>query len=204
MGGHAFPHLFTPRISLPLYQVIREESITRLRELYVQVIVPAEAPEKQDFGDIDFLVAEPIGGDWPTVEMIKRQFGTEHGRYSRQLNVDTMYFAIKVPGRDIWIQIDIAVCPKTSPFDWAMFRLAYASITKNIGSMISPLGLTFDPEGLHIRIEDMERVDWKGSLVFLTNNAMEMLELLGLDAEVYRNIKAEEQYKVTFISTRVV
>ena len=204
MGGHAFPHLFTPRISLPLYQVIREESITRLRELYVQVIVPAEAPEKQDFGDIDFLVAEPIGGDWPTVEMIKRQFGTEHGRYSRQLNVDTMYFAIKVPGRDFWIQIDIAVCPKTSPFDWAMFRLAYASITKNIGSMISPLGLTFDPEGLHIRIEDMERVDWKGSLVFLTNNAMEMLELLGLDAEVYRNIKAEEQCKVTFISTRVV
>ena len=44
---------------MPLYQVIREESITCLRELYVQVIVPAEAPEKQDYGDVDFVVACP-------------------------------------------------------------------------------------------------------------------------------------------------
>jgi hypothetical protein len=200
MGGHAFPYLFTPRISLPLYQVMREIAITHLRELYVQVVVPKEAPEKQDFGDADFLVAEPTGGAWPTLDLIKRQLGTEHGRHSRQLNVNTMYFALKAPGRDFWVQVDVAVCPKLSLFGWATFRLEYASVTKNIGSMISPLSLTFDPEGLHVRIEDMERVDWKGSLVFLTNNAVEMLELLGLDAEVYRNIKTEEQYKVTLIS----
>jgi hypothetical protein len=69
-------------------------------------------------------------------------------------------------------------------FSWMTFELNYASQSGILGSMIKPLGLTLDPQGLHIRVEEIEVMDWPGSLVWVTKNPWMVCRVLGLGRRV--------------------
>lgn len=65
MGGNVFitstphgPALAVPRMSPDLYQRLRDQYQPKLMTLFSRVLVPAEAPGKADYGDIDFLVSK--------------------------------------------------------------------------------------------------------------------------------------------------
>ncbi|KAF2116500.1 hypothetical protein BDV96DRAFT_468196, partial [Lophiotrema nucula] len=189
MGGRAFPHLFCPRITRELYLKVRDQTFDILTKVFTHVTVPAEFPSKTDFGDVDFLVAGPrdvkVSAKFPWTTMvkeIKKAFDTTHGRQGF-FTKDCMYFAISCPGREdeFFIQIDVKVCENPELFAWTEFQLNYASSEKIIGSMIKPLGLTINPEGLWVRIEEMEDVNSAGSMVFLTKEARDVLKIVGLD-----------------------
>lgn len=192
MGGHAFHWLNTPRISQDLYLKVREQTSASLRELFAHVVIPTELPSKTDYGDIDFLVATPLHAhpasafDWPKmVTKIKLAFNTSHGRRGH-LNPTVMYFAIPAPGREdeFWVQVDVKVCEDAALFEWQRFQLNYASAAKMLGSMVKPLGLTLDPEGLHIRVEEMEKTNLAGSMVLLTKEPRDVLKIAGLDKRI--------------------
>ena len=72
MGGKAFsqsrPELRFPRLSPARYRSLLATLRPRLETLFASVVTPAEAPEKPDHGDIDFLVASPLNGVLPTPE----------------------------------------------------------------------------------------------------------------------------------------
>ncbi|KAK1724085.1 hypothetical protein CaCOL14_013229 [Colletotrichum acutatum] len=61
MGGSAFASgdnpLDTPRMPATVYERAKAGCFAALRELYLCVASPIEGPEKQDYGDIDILVA---------------------------------------------------------------------------------------------------------------------------------------------------
>lgn len=117
-----------------------------------------------------------------------------HGRRGYLTN-DCMYFAIKAPcDGDYFIQIDVKVCFKPELFEWYTFELNYASNSKIIGSMVKPLGLTIDPEGIHICVEDIEETDHHGSIVWISKNPKDVLKIAGLD---YRIINASFSTKET-------
>src|ERR1700753_3093667 len=59
MGGHAFPGLDIPRLSLEEYATVREKCVAVLCNFYEQVVCAPEAPEKTDHGDVDILVSVP-------------------------------------------------------------------------------------------------------------------------------------------------
>jgi len=90
----------------------------------------------------------------------------------------------------IYIQIDIKVhLPPASSlhdalsmdyFQWELFQVLYASGAKMLGSMLKPLGLTLDPEGLFIRVQEMDKVNISGSMVFLSREPKDVLKILGL------------------------
>ncbi|KAF2178712.1 hypothetical protein K469DRAFT_598713 [Zopfia rhizophila CBS 207.26] len=203
MGGHAFHYLYTPRISSELYLKTRSLAYARLRTLFRHVLVATELPSKTDHGDVDFFVAGPIS-PYPSglpdfsgmVRRIKSAFNTQHG-FRGKLNPDVMYFAIPAPGREdeFHIQIDVKLCEKEEYFAWEVFQLHYASVMKMVGSMIKPLGLTLDLEGLYIRVEEMEKVKFGGSMVFLTREPKEVLMLVGLDE---RMLNAEFKEDIVF------
>ncbi|KAI8629485.1 hypothetical protein F5Y19DRAFT_83761 [Xylariaceae sp. FL1651] len=60
MGGLAFTSgpdpLYTPRMRPEVYRAVRDECQEKLRELFVVVAAPIEAPAKTSFGDIDLFV----------------------------------------------------------------------------------------------------------------------------------------------------
>ena len=63
MGGRAFrsvlPLAAFPRIPPAIYRSLKAHLYPKLSELYTWVGVPIEAPEKLDYGDLDFVVATP-------------------------------------------------------------------------------------------------------------------------------------------------
>lgn len=63
MGGSAFRSTLGqtafPRLPPSVYNALKGRLQSRISELYTYVSVPKEAPQKEDYGDLDFLVAEP-------------------------------------------------------------------------------------------------------------------------------------------------
>jgi hypothetical protein len=145
---------------------------------------------------VDFLVCGPLHSPesttlenfaWKsTVKLIKKAFETCHGRTGGNSNRDCMYFCIDSPyGEEKYIiQIDVKVCFKPELFHWYTFGLNYASNSKILGSMMKPLGLTIDPEGLHIRVEEIEETDRPGSMVYIGKDPKDVLRLAGLDKRI--------------------
>jgi hypothetical protein len=175
MGGHAFKSLDCPRISPNVYEKVKVYTTASLRTIFSHVVVPTEMPEKDDYGDIDFLVSGPLHSptstsihtfNWDgTVHLIKSALNTTHGRRGF-LNFKCMYFAIRAPGHeddDFWVQVDVKVCFNSEYFEWQTYETSYATNSKMIGSMVKPLGLTIDPEGLYIRVEEMDGVNFLGA-----------------------------------------
>jgi hypothetical protein len=195
MGGHAFRNLHCPRISGDVYAKVKLHTTEALQTIFSHVTVPTEMPEKVDYGDIDFLVAGPLHSpasttidnfDWAgTVSAINFAFDTTHGRRGH-LNPGCMYFAIRAPGHEdeFWVQVDVKVCFKTELFEWQKFELNYASNSKMIGSMVKPLGLTIDPEGLHIRVAEIEETNFPGSMVCVSKDPRDVLRITGLDRRI--------------------
>jgi hypothetical protein len=204
MGGHAFKSLNCPRISPEIYTNVKLHTTAALRTIFSHVVVPTEMPEKDDYGDIDFLVSSPLHSptstsverfDWPgTVSLIKSAFNTTHGRLGF-LSLECMYFAIRAPGheeKDFWVQVDVKVCFKPELFEWQSYELGYATLSKIKGSMVKPLGLTIDPEGLHIRVEEMDETNFPGSMIWISNSPKDVLRIMGMDR---RQLEATFQTK---------
>ncbi|KAF1977754.1 hypothetical protein BU23DRAFT_587284 [Bimuria novae-zelandiae CBS 107.79] len=195
MGGHAFRNLNCPRIPPDIYFKVRDQTTSALRKLLTHVVIPTEMPAKPSYGDVEFLVSaflptSPASAtvlDYPLmISIIKDLLHTPHGKRG-YLNPDVMYFAVPVPGLDsevdTWIQIDVKVCDAEDEqgFAWHQFQPNYASRLKMIGSLMKPLGLTISPSGLHVRVEEMEGINFAGSMVFVSREAGDVLRVLGLD-----------------------
>ncbi|KAG9383357.1 hypothetical protein A1F94_005268 [Pyrenophora tritici-repentis] len=193
MGGRAFKSLHCPRILPAEYVKVKEQVMAALQTLFVDVVVPTEIPEKNDYGDVDFLVCGPYYSTgthtidsfpWDTsVGRIKALLDTEHGRRGF-LTKDCMYFAIRSATGNHYIQIDVKVCFRPEMFHWDHFELKYASNSKMIGSMIKPLGLTLDPEGLHIRVKEIEETNFPGSMISVSKNPKDVLRIIRLDLRI--------------------
>jgi hypothetical protein len=79
MGGSAFHALLGkeafPRVPPGLYSTFKARLLPKVCELYSFVAIPVEAPEKADYGDLDFLVAGPK----PCVETGVERVAIPHG-----------------------------------------------------------------------------------------------------------------------------
>jgi hypothetical protein len=74
MGGNAFGAVLEassfPRLPPAVYAALKSRLLPKIQSLYSFVAVPAEAPEKPDFGDLDFVVACPKVGIIPGNEVL--------------------------------------------------------------------------------------------------------------------------------------
>ena len=112
-----------------------------------------------------------------------------------------MYFAIDAPHgeENYFVQIDVKVCFNPELFRWCHFELNYASNSKIIGSMVKPLGLTIDPEGMHIRVKEVEETNFHGSMVWISKDPKDALRVVGLDRRIlnagFKSKDESESYK---------
>lgn len=194
MGGFLFTSgnkpLSTPRMPLEVYVQVRDRCQEILRRYYTYVDTPIEAP-KSDYGDVDILVACPISlpGDPPVLDRI----GEEFGAVQRSSTHGTSSFALPWPkdagdnvgseGSDSekFVQVDIMVCREKQGWDWEMFHKAHGDLWNMVGSTIRRYGLTVNDAGLFLRIEEIELIDRKKSMIMLTNSPPEVLAFLGMD-----------------------
>ena len=151
-----------------------------LLKFYNRVIVPPEAPEKVDHGDIDVLVDEPLFNF--TSEDIKQALGAEaHMKAGR-----TNCFAIQLSDDgDRYFQLDIQTCKKGS-LEWASVIYGYGDIWHIIGSAVTRFDLAIDDSGLHARVKKIEGTNRKDCRLFLTSDPQKMMDFFGLDGLKYQ------------------
>ncbi|KAF5676998.1 hypothetical protein FHETE_1900 [Fusarium heterosporum] len=78
MGGKAFAHLahplVTPRMSKEAYLAIKNRVVSSLNHGFSWVDLPIEGPEKQDYGDVDVIIAK-FKGYFTTKEVLLDHVG---------------------------------------------------------------------------------------------------------------------------------
>lgn len=101
MGGIAFSlkdtrGLHTPRMPRTVYRFIRDICHAALRQRFMAVASPIEAPAKQDYGDVDIFVAwDVIGTPLGNYEDISSLLGTTYTR-AEELVMCEAQFAVPV------------------------------------------------------------------------------------------------------------
>ncbi|TLS27558.1 hypothetical protein PpBr36_05398 [Pyricularia pennisetigena] len=264
MGGSAFtgaPYfLRTPRMPPEVYRHMVTHCHTALSGLFRTVTAPVEAPAKDSFGDVDFLVAEPVGADVngspetsePEVEKKPKTGGPpaiwtkiEHALGAVRLKYNgkdaTANFALPWPQKYVrpgssvvdrtstndqqvttvdgtpkhnetltqngknnlavrdaditkvqeqpgddkqetanYVQVDIRICKSVKQLLWAAFKHAHGDMWQLLGTIIRPLGLKADETALYLIMPEIEPINKKRAMVFLSDDPSQVCDFLGL------------------------
>lgn len=187
MGGHAFEQavsrdgtgsrLSTPRMSPTDYHQLKSIYLERLKAYLPddQIETLLEAPEKADYGDMDFIIAsdekvdllqlaQSIGARAIIItgnEKVQRctLAVLKDGRKSTALVAE--YKVAKSPPADTGpvegnlSQVDIEILP-SEIFRWHMFYASYSDLAGLLGKIARPWGFTITDKGLFLRLQELD------------------------------------------------
>lgn len=216
MGGNAFATsgINVVRIDDPLYRQSAVQYQVVLERFYGQVLLPPNAPGKEDHGDIDFLVSQPKLGkgdgkgsvvqDGPDGESaVDDVRGVDEGKALGALatyrnNALTSYAIAHPQQPQQYIQVDIQLCdPAYLP--WLYFLTSYGDLVPILGAIHHRLGLIINDKGFWVQLDLPKGANACGIprneiAVFLTLDAERMMNFMGLDMSRYREgFESEEE-----------
>ena len=207
MGGKVFDNVVlegggkpqVPRMLPELYQTEIDKYKPILEKYFDHVVVPRDAPDKKDFGDIDFLV----GGDIKQLTEEGRTLSAKdpdfwkliEGELTAELYENrgqSHSFGIPITAMSgSYVQVDVELSPGNGTlgykdlFEWTQFMKGDGDLLQIIGITHRPLGLTCNDQGLHARLEQIEPYDKKKALLFLTRDPDQMMTFYGFDVDKY-------------------
>ncbi|KAK0244184.1 hypothetical protein EDD85DRAFT_189743 [Armillaria nabsnona] len=182
MGGSAFATIGPfPRLSRALYAVLKARHTASLSTVYTQVCTPLEAPEKQDHGDIDFLVYSPE--NLPSHDTVKELLGAAH--VMPMPGPRTSNYAIPIPEDEFntqmhvgWYQVDVHVCGSPEEFAGVRFFHSY-------GDMGMILGLVARHSGLHLGVHGLKYPHPPNPGIMLSTDFNAIADFIGCDMKRY-------------------
>ncbi|KAI6847090.1 hypothetical protein KC332_g2649 [Hortaea werneckii] len=192
MGGNAFalasaegrPRLQTPRMTPEVYHRLKVICISRFRSCLpdcTKVATLTEAPEKSDYGDVDFIIsfskesASPAP-DWSdlanaigaagfiwhgpkTASFAVPQDGSTHPepavRYHLRPDDSQDLQRSKQLSEKLYAQIDLELIEDES-FDWHTFYASYGDMSSLLGHIVRNLGFTCSDRGLWLRLQELD------------------------------------------------
>ncbi|MCJ1459171.1 hypothetical protein MMC28_009548 [Mycoblastus sanguinarius] len=184
MGGKAFasaPDFLIVRLPTQQYLKLRDHYQKLLLKFYHRTVVPPEAPEKLDHGDIDILADKQLHQftRQELAEALDAKLHTQVGR--------TSSFAIRLPDEDCkYFQLDVHLCKK-GHLDWETTVYSYGDLWHIIGATATRFGFSINDTGLHARIAEIEETNKKDCLLHLTSSPQEIMEFLGLNATQFED-----------------
>ncbi|KAK7530438.1 hypothetical protein JOL62DRAFT_587573 [Phyllosticta paracitricarpa] len=191
MGGSTFaPSLHCPRMPRPQYLAVKRHFTSRLEQLFHHVAVSTEAPEKCDYGDVDFLVCRPkvsvLTGT--CLEVVKGRLQREMGAVEARLLDGVLSLGCPMPGvargggemgarvkeeereKEEFVQLDIQLCHAPSHLAYMLFAHAHGDLFGFLKTGVRPFGLSLRPSGLWVRVADAEQQQETGGK--LTNGCV--------------------------------
>ncbi|KAF1346295.1 hypothetical protein BDV97DRAFT_275033, partial [Delphinella strobiligena] len=203
MGGSAFarpgpkgePALKTPRMSRDIYEPLKKLCFDVISDHYSTVVCLRDAPEKHDFGDIDFLVQDPMTYD--ANEQIAKKLNAE------RTVTNSLDFTLAIPrpqhegqgnNLPIYAQLDIRVYPPLLSLPWLSYLHSHGDLGQILGHLSYDLGLTSNDKGFYLRIAEQEKTNWSASMIFLSRDPVAVMKFLGLNTcEYAAGFETEEQ-----------
>lgn len=178
---------------LEIYNQVLSSTLLLLRQHYTHAVSPISAPGKSDYGDVDFLVCSPLSASYnlsiTPPATVASNLSVLLGAAASNIEVGNPTVNLAVPwpitGEEgdeetKFVQIDVHTCPSVKIFDWELFHSAHGDLWNILGSTIRPFGFTVNDRGIFLRIPEIEPHDRKKSLIFLTDEPSQVLDLLGL------------------------
>ncbi|KAG6376974.1 hypothetical protein JVT61DRAFT_1014 [Boletus reticuloceps] len=165
MGGRAFlqhlPPDSLPRLPTPLYVTLKDRLTALLLTLFAIVKVPPEKPEKEDHGDIDFVVARPLSREGITPEQVGCVLGAvksielegnRTSNYAVSISQEDwlMHAAQLVPSDQIYCQVDVRVCDDEEEAQRVTVFHGYGDLGIIIGAITKSHGLSVNHHGLKV------------------------------------------------------
>lgn len=143
-----------------VYSDLKAKLHKALCGLYEHVTTPAEAPEKADHGDIDFIVCSPradvtheqIHGALKATWSIPKK-----GTSNFALSWDAVVGQEKGRQND-YIQIDVCICQDVAEFERVRFCHSYGDLFMILGLMVRSHGLTLGTGGLRVSVSCVSRI----------------------------------------------
>lgn len=181
-----------------VYMQILEQTLATLRQHYENVGSPIEAPGKPTFGDIDIMVSTPLFPSFDTsvtsrpvvLQILAKVLGA--AAVILEPGNPTVNLAVPWPSQNDageeekkYVQIDVHMCKDAKEWKWNLFHTAHGDLWNILGTTIRPFGLTVNDKGMYLRIPEIELLDRKKSMIFLTGEPGEILDFLGLDNETW-------------------
>lgn len=212
MGGNAFPDLYAPRIRPSTYFALKARIQTLLQQHFQYVHTPIEAPGKDDYGDLDFIVCEPLVTPEPPTnepsskkhtpkfrtEVVAAMIGAVHSQ--RVGSFDSWSFAIPWPEMEAppfgaieaeppedrqarFVQVDVDVQPSLEELKWMVWMHAHGDLNMIITLMVRRTGLRISNRGFFASIPEIEKDSPKLAEVFMTKDPALVMQFLGLGEE---------------------
>ncbi len=171
MGGKAFlshlPNTTFPRLSPLIYASLKSSLLPRLTPLFEHVGVPHEAPEKEDHGDVDFIVACPCHSTAIGHEEIKTALGASacipsaqpdgggtHNFALRLADVVTPLPSDIVPvpeeTSEVYVQVDVNIRKDMQDWENVMIFHSYGDLGMIMGRLAASVGLHLGELGLKV------------------------------------------------------
>lgn len=152
MGGNAFNNFLKfagtfPRMQPALYRCLRQKHEDALKKLFTLVATPAEAPEKVDHGDVDFIVWHPRAVDHLGVQ--------EALKASHVRPMDgprTSHYAVPLDTPSEYHQVDVHVCATEDEWQRTVFFHSYGDMGMIMGLIVRGVGLHLGVHGLRVRV----------------------------------------------------
>lgn len=195
-----------------IYYSVKAEIHRILREHFLHVGTPIEAPQKEDFGDIDVIVACPVD------EFLDQMGNVLHrnallakpvkalGAHQWEFEVGQpkCTLALRWPQSDLstttnsastqncifqeerFIQVDLTLADSEEDFKWRVFQHSHGDLWPILSSTITfPLGLHISNAGFFVRIAEIEMENKKRSMVLLSKDPGRILDFLGLEGDTF-------------------
>ncbi|KAI7089481.1 hypothetical protein KC363_g6234 [Hortaea werneckii] len=192
MGGSAFAlasaegrlRLQTPRMTPEVYHNLKVICTNRLRSCLpdcTEVATLTEAPEKSDYGDVDFIISYPKESESPTPDwsdlanaigaagfiwhgpktasFAVPQDGSTHPkpavRYHLQSDDSQNSWRSDQSSEKSYAQIDLELV-EDELFDWHTFYASYGDMSSLLGHIVRNLGFTCSDRGLWLRLQELD------------------------------------------------
>ena len=159
-----------------IYNHVKAELLSKFSAYFREVAIPIEAPEKADYGDIDFCVSDCISKDVVDAladslnEIGVMKVGTYGCKRWRRNDAYSYHFlwpwpsasaevandvpTVKLDEKSLkrYIQIDIDHYVEPSLYKWKLFVNSHGDLWAILGSVLRPYNITPGEDGLYFRI----------------------------------------------------
>ena len=158
--------------------------VSELRDLInnnFSVFTPVPSlEEKLDHGDIDILVAPDLN----IQQLLTQKLGNKLVKFSKNDTVNSFLFHSEKIQK--LVHIDLITSKTPQELETKKYYYALNDFSALIGVLSKKLNFKYGTEGFFKRFQD-KKGNWHDILI--TNNLLQGLELLGLDASKYSKIK---------------